>query len=278
MSQGKKDENKVFRHTSRQISVSAKAIDLSPQISSAFKCTKTNSTLKKSVVSKPFSWNQEKPRRNSEYVDKKYNKPFNKVAPELRVIGGLGEIKCLRKSLKQHPLVNRPTLVQKLTHTTTKLLPNFTLTEQLRPIKCHQKKQLSLLETTETVKFAENLQSFASTSLAEQKSTKDLFNNKNPFNLDLNALSEYQKQKYNAEETEKRRNYQIIRRTMETKALKTEGVERLKQEIRDEKFQLPTFFKVFEADEDVEAGDERKLNDHESSINIVLPFFNSKFI
>lgn len=261
MSQSKGDKNNVSKKISSQNSVSSIASDSTPQISTELNCTKSNSTLKKSVISKLFSWNQEKPRRTSEYAEKKYDKPFNKVAPELRVIGGLGQIKCLTKN-KQQPLVNRPTQVQKVCHTTTKLLSSFPLTEQLRPTKCPEKKKLSMVDAVETVKLAENLPSLPSKSLTEEKSTKDSFNHENPFNLDLNALSEYQKQKYNAEESERRRNYQIIRRTMETKALKTEGVERLKQEIRDEKYQLPKFFKVFESNENIEAGDERvKLSD-----------------
>lgn len=116
-----------------------------------------------------------------------------------------------------------------------------------------------MVEAAESVKLAENLPSIPSTSSIEQKITKDSFNHKNPFNLDLTTLSEYQKIKHNAEESERRRDYQIIRRTMETKALKSsEEVERLKQEIRDEKFQMPKFFKVFEPYENVEAGEERK--------------------
>ena len=257
MSQRKSDKNKVFKNTSSQIPVSASRT-ASPQISSALGCTKSNSTPKKSVVSKLFSWNRGKPRATSEYVEKKYKEPFNNVAPELRVIGGLGQINCVPRHQKQ-PLVNRPTQVQKLCHTTTKLLPNFSLTEELWSIKCPKKKKMSFDEVAETVKLAENLPSLPSQSLKEQTSTKDPFNHKNPFKLDLHALSEYQKQKYNAQETERRRNYQIIRRTMETKALKTEGVERLQQEIRDKKFQLPTFFKVLETDENVQAGDEKEI-------------------
>jgi hypothetical protein len=42
---------------------------------------------------------------------------------------------------------------------------------------------------------------------------------------------------------------------METKALKTEGVERIKQEARNEKFKMPAFFKVLEINENVVSGD-----------------------
>lgn len=252
------DKSKLLKKTSSQISVSDRRTDSSlPQVSSALKCSRSTSTLKKSVLSKLFSWNKEKPRQTSEYVEKNYKDPFNRVALELRVIGGLGQIKCVAKH-EQQPLVNRPTQVQKLCHTTTRLHPNFPLTQPLRPTACHRKQKLSAIEATERVKFAENLPTQSSFSLTKQSKTKDSFNHQNPFNLDLNALSEYQKQKYNAEETERRRNYQIIRRTMETKELKTKGVERIKQETRDEKYKLPTFFKVFETIENVEIGDRKK--------------------
>lgn len=224
-----------------------------------FECSsKSSFTMKKkkSVLSKLFSWNREKPRPSSEYVDKKFDKPFNKVAPELRMIGGLGPIKCVAKQERQ-PLINRPTQVQKLSHTTTKLLPNFALTEQLRPVACSDKKKLSVLSAAERVKLVENLpcEPSTSSSSSSESGTKAHFNHQNPFNLDLDALSEYQKQKHNAEEKEGRRNYQIIRRTMETKALKTDGAERIVQEARNEKFKLPEFFKVSEESGAAETGE-----------------------
>lgn len=246
MSRLKADKSKVYR----QISVNDETCEKSS--SSQFELSKSSSK-KMSMLSKLFSWNREKPRQTSEYVDKKFDKPFNKVAPELRVIGGLGPIKCVAKQ-EWKPLINRPTQVQKLSHTTTKLLPNFALTEQLRPVACREKTKLSLLEATERTKLAENLPCEQSTS-SEQTETKASFNHQNPFNLDLNALSEYQKQKHNAEEQERRRNYQIIRRTMETKALRTEGADRIVQAARNEKFKLPPFFKVSTTDGAVEAGD-----------------------
>lgn len=261
MSQRKNIEKSLWKKTSSQILVPSKAGDSSPQISSALKCTKSESTLMKSVASKLFSWNREKPRRTSEYVEKKYKEPFNKVAPELRVIGGLGHIRCVSKHERQ-PLVNRPSQVQKVCHTTTKFLPSFSLTEQLRPTTCPKKKKISLVEAVETVKLAKNLRRLPPT-LIEQENTKDSFNHKNPFNLDLNALSEYQQHKHNNEEKEKRRNDQIIRRTMETKALRSEGVERMKQEMRDEKFQLPAFFKVLEKNKIAKTGDEWEISYHE---------------
>lgn len=235
----KRNVIKVQKKHSIQNSLSDKPLNSSL---SAFEST---STRKKPVISKIFSWEQEKPRKTSEYVEKKYEQPFNKVAPELRLIGGLGQIKCVTK-YKQQPLINRPTQVQRICHTTTKLLPNFPLTEQLMPAACPSRKHLTFLEAAETVKLAENLPSSSSTQAFEQTETIDNFNNENPFNLDLSALSEYQKQKKNVEETERRRNYQMIRRTMETKALKTEGVEKFKQEERNEKFKLPEFFIVDE--------------------------------
>ena len=233
---------------SNQILVSDFSI---PQGSKDVECCK--SSTRKSLSSKLFGHNCEKPRPTSEYVDKKYEKPFNKVAPELRMIGGLGDIKCVARHA-QRPLVNRPTQVQQLCHTKTKLSPNFALTEQFLPLECARKKKPGLFEATERVKFAENLPT-PSTPLVETKTTKDLFDHQNPFTLDLNALTEYQKQKHNAEEMERRRNYQIIRRTMETKALKTEGAERIKDEARKEKFKLPAFFNISEAYGNVEAGE-----------------------
>lgn len=246
-SQVKNDETKPLqaKHL-KQISVLStnKSSNSSLQLSSAFELS---SVPKKSVCSKLFSWNEEKPRKTSEYVDKKYEEPFNKVAPELRMIGGLGQIKCVAKH-KQQPLINRPTQVQKICHTTTKILPDFSLTEQLRPAACLKKKRLTFAEAAETVKLAENLPSSSSSTqtVEERDENEDNFSHENPFNLDLSALSVYQKQRNDAEETEIRRNYQMIRRTMETKALKTEGVERMKQEERDEKFKLPKFLNVNE--------------------------------
>lgn len=240
MFQEKSDKRKVFDKASSQIHVSVETFDPNP-MSNVSESAKLTSTRNKLAASKLFGWSREKPRPGSEYVDKKFDKPFNEVAPELRVIGGFRQEKCVVKH-KRQPLVNRPTQVQKLCHTTTKLLPNFPLTEQLEPVACRQKTKLSVLEAAEKVKFVENLPSTVSLDVLSE--TKDSFNHENPFNLDLNALSEYQKQKNYSEEAERRRNYQIIRRTMETKALKTEGIERLKQEARDEKFKLPKFFKV----------------------------------
>jgi hypothetical protein len=251
MAENKKADKIFFKKFRSKISVPDKTSQ--PQFSSATICTNNNgSTRQKSVLSKLFSWNREKPRPTGEYVEKKYDEPFNIVAPELRMIGGLGPIRCVGKQ-KQHPLINRPTQVQKVCHTKTKLLPNFTLTEQLRPVACREKSKLDVLGAAERVKFAENLPTPSLTPVPSE--TKEIYNHRNPFNLDLNALSAYQKQKHNAEEMEKRRNYQIIRRTMETKALKTEGVERIKQEARNEKFKLPAFFKVIETNENVESGD-----------------------
>lgn len=135
------------------------------------------------------------------------------------------------------------------------MLPNFPLTEQLWPAACLKKKTPSVSEAVERIKLAENLPSPSTPSSSEHTDgTKEAFNHQNPFKLDLQALSDYQKQKHNAEENQRRRNYQIIRRTMETKALKTEGVEEIKQELRNEKFRLPAFFKVVETSEVEEGG------------------------
>lgn len=208
---------------------------------------------KTSARSKLFSWNREKPRPTSEYVGKDYGKPFNVVAPELRMIGGLGPMKCVQQR-QTRPLVNRPTQVQKVSHTTSRLLPNFPLTETLQSVTCVRKTKPEVLEVTERVKFAENLATSSAAPPEERtQETKSSFDHQNPFNLDFNALSEYQKQKHNAEEGERRRNYQIIRRTMETKALKTDGAGRIKQNQRHEKFKLPAFFNI-SADSGVDGG------------------------
>lgn len=261
MSQGKIGQSKVETKLSNQISVSEESADTSTQLSSASKCRSGASTQKRFVSSKLFSWNREKPRETSEYVKKKFGEPFNKVAPELRVIGGLGVIKCVGQ--EQQPLINRPTQVQKLCHTRNNLLPNFPLTEQLRPAACPKKKKtLSVSEAVERIKLAENLPSPSTPSSSEHTDgTKEAFNHQNPFKLDLQALSDYQKQKHNAEENQRRRNYQIIRRTMETKALKTEGVEEIKQELRNEKFRLPAFFKVVETSDIEERGGDEEAGE-----------------
>lgn len=210
----------------------------------------------KSVVPKLFKWNREQPRVNSEYLDGDFRESFNKIAPELRIIGGLGQHKCIEKQEQRHRPINRPSFVQKASHTTQKLLPNFSLTAKLNPVACRQEKQpRNVFEHAERVKFADNLPpspSSSSTLLTnnskgEKTNKKKIFNHQNPFNLDLSGLSEYQRQKNAAEDVERRKNYQIIRRTMETKKLKTEGKEKIKQQERDEKFQLPELFKVCDA-------------------------------
>lgn len=247
MSEREKSADKsVSEKVRSKISV-AEAAKL-PELLSA---SESRSTLKKSVVSRVFDWDHEKSRPTAEYLDQRFDRPFNTVALELRVIGGLGPIKCLEKH-KHQPLINRPTLVQKVCHTRTKLLPDFTLTEKLQPVLCRKKKKLNVESATRRVKFVENLPTPSLTPVPSK--TKDTFNHQNPFNLDLNALSVYQKQKHNADEMGIRRNYQIIRRTMETKALLTEGVDRIKQEARDKKFSVP---ELFNAIEDDEIGDER---------------------
>lgn len=237
----KKGREKVLKQNfSKKSAIMAKE-------TSALVCSIKSSSPKKSMQPKVLTWNRAEPRPTAEYVDRKFAEPFNIVAPELRVIGGLGPIKCVGKQKQNPPLINRPTQVQKLCHTTTKLLPNFTLTEQLRPVRCRKKKKAKVAETVKRVKFAENLPTPTLSPVPSE--TKRTFNHQNPFNLDLNALSAYQKQKHNVEEMERRKNYQIIRRTMETKALKEEGPERFKQETREEKFKHE-FFKVVETNED----------------------------
>lgn len=257
MSQHRSDKKKLSERSSSAVSSSG------PPSSSALKCSSINSTVLSKLFSWNLGWNKEKPRRfNSEYVEKKYLKPFKKVSSELRMIGDLGRIKSVARN-EHKPLVNRPTQAHKLFHTTTKPQASFSLTEQLIPVACPKKEIPSALEVAQRVKFAENLPTTSQSNQAEkQPNTKEIFNHRNPFNLNLNALSDYEQQKYNAEEVERRRNYQIIRRTMETKALKTEGTERMKQEARDEKFKLPMFFNVCDSDENeskAAAGDKMQI-------------------
>jgi hypothetical protein len=218
----------------------------------------------KSIVPKLFKWNQEQPRVNSEYLDGDFKEAFNKIAPELRVISGLGRMNCMKKE-QRHRSINRPTQVQRISHTTTKLLSNFPLTSQLRPVVCPPKNQpTNSFEHAERVKFAENLPQSPSSSSTipllneEANANKRMFfNHQNPFDLDLSGLSEYQRQKSAAEDVGRRKNYQIIRRTMETKKLKTEGKEKIKQQERDEKFGLPKLFKI--GDCNTESGKVEKL-------------------
>lgn len=223
-----------------------------------------------SIRPKLFKWNNEKPRKNSEYIGGKFNEAHNEIAPELRVIGGLGQMRCVDEDkVQQHRrLINRPTQVQRATHTKTKLLPNFPLTADLRQLTCPQEQQpKNVFEHVERVKFVENLPPPSPAASLEHKTQKS-FNHLNPFDLDLSGLSEYQKQQSLADDAERRRNYQIIRRTMETKKLQTVGRERIMQQERDEKFGMPKLFKVCEeeADEREDAETGKGFNFHESFV------------
>jgi hypothetical protein len=91
------------------------------------------------------------------------------------------------------------------------------------------------------MKFAENLPTPTFSPVPSK--TKETFNHQNPFNLDLNALSAYQKQKHNAGKIERRGIYQIIQRTMATKALETEGAEHSRVS-GGRTFKMLKFFKV----------------------------------
>lgn len=221
-----------------------------------------------SIQPKLFKWNHEKPRKTSEYMGGKFNEAHNEIAMELRVIGGLGQIRCVDEDkVQQHRrLINRPTQVQRIAHTKTKLLPNFPLTADLRQLTCPQEQQpKNMLEHVERVKFVENLPPSPAASLKHK--TQKSFNHENPFDLDLSGFSEYQRQKSLADDVNRRKNYQIIRRTMETKKLQTEGRERIMQQERDEKFGLPKLFKVCERKSvrvDVETG--KGINFHESFV------------
>lgn len=210
---------------------------------------KSSALPKKSCdVSKLFKPNKEQQQWiNSEYLDGNYKKIFNEIAPELRVIGGLGQTRCIKKK-KLHQHVNRPTQVQRVSHTTTKFLPNFHLTSELKNVAClPETKPTNVFEYAERVKFAGNLLSSPPSSQPILNETKNYcFNSENPFDLDLTGLSEYQRQICTSEDFERRKNYHIIRRKMETKKLKTEGKERIEQQERDKKFGLPSLFDVID--------------------------------
>ncbi|KAG5671725.1 hypothetical protein PVAND_001905 [Polypedilum vanderplanki] len=193
-------------------------------------------------IEKLFDWNAEKPRPISEYIDGNFSQPFNKVAHELRTIGGLGRMNCVKKNRRQI-LVNRPTQVQKISHTTTKLMPHLNLTDEMKFVACDGKKKLSIQKHVERVKFAENLPKIENV-LSTQKTRE--FNHENPYNLDFAALNDYQQQKSDFENFEKQRRSEIIRRIMETKRLKTKGADEILQEERDKIFGLPAFFDIVE--------------------------------
>ena len=64
----------------------------------------------------------------------------------------------------------------------------------------------------------------------------------NPFNMDLDAVSKHKREIKNAKTIQERRKYQIMKKTMDTKALKSVDIQRIKNENRQEKFKLPQFF------------------------------------
>lgn len=80
----------------------------------------------------------------------------------------------------------------------------------------------------------------------------------NPFNMDLDAVSKYKRQIKNAKTIQERREYQIIRKTMDTKALKSVGIENLKLENRQEKFKIPQFFTLNPPKDDLQFIDQDK--------------------
>lgn len=228
-------------------------ISTDTESTNSLKCT-TQSSHINSVTSKVFHWNPEELRHNSEYAHKNFEEPHNNFAQHLNVIGGLGPMKCIKKMKRPGKVVNRLTQVERISHTTKKVLPNFSLTEQLKPIVCPKPKHYSMHENIERTRLAENLP--IETSDACGSDIMKSFKHKNPFNLDLKMLSEYQKQRCFAQNIQRRRQYQILKRTMETLKLRTEGEERIKQEERDIKFGLPAFCKVIHSsDEEKESGD-----------------------
>lgn len=158
------------------------------------------------------------------------------IPPELKIIDDMGNFKCVEKSQKK----NYHSQLQKYFHTKTRLLPEFPLTQQLNVIACPVERIESINSLVEKVVCKGNISSHENAPGQKTNETKAQFNHLNPFNLDLNALSEYQQKKYEREKLENFEHYQTIASERKTKALEIEVM----QEMRNEKFQLPKFFRV----------------------------------
>lgn len=78
--------------------------------------------------------------------------------------------------------------------------------------------------------------------------------------MDLDGDTKYKRELKNAKTIQERREYQIIRKTMDTKALKSVGIERLKQENRQEKFKIPEFFVINPPKDDLQFNEIDKRN------------------
>lgn len=174
-------------------------------------------SLRRSQPQHKMDWNGENPRAWNEYQNKRFDLAHNPVGQELKYIGGLGLKKCVNKTTKP-PFVNRPTQVQTICHTKTKLLPEFRFTEQLQPVACPKKVNRSVRQHAERVKFADNLPCRTSALSATETDAKLIATN--PFNLDLQTMTEHQERIRDAEDFHRRRDYIMCRRKMDTKHIK----------------------------------------------------------
>lgn len=151
-----------------------------------------------------------------EYRDKRFEVLFNSFADELKVL--VGQMRCKRDQVA--PFVKK---------------------FQLMITKVDPESQISMKEAVEKVRLAENLPSETDSTDSEDSCDIDYAN---PFNLDLRALSEYKQKVEKSKEINRKRDYRIFKRKMETKLIKTEKPNELKQQMFAEKFKLPDFFHV----------------------------------
>lgn len=159
---------------------------------------------------------------------------------ELKIIDDMGNFKCVKKSTTGVKL--RQSELQRYFHTKTRLLPEFPLTEELKAITCPTEVMPSVVEAVAKVAHCSEDDMSPREIASRQKTaeTKAQLDHLNPFNLDLNALSDYQWMKHEREELENFRRYHSIASEMKIKALKDELI----QTMRNEKFQLPQFFRL----------------------------------
>lgn len=156
---------------------------------------------------------------------------------ELKIIDDMGNFKCVKKSTT---MKRRPSQLQRYFHTKTRLLPEFSFTQERRALVCPTEKTPSINSIVAQVACSGNTSSRESAQGQRTDETKAKFNRQNPFNLDLNALSEYQRRKHEREKLENLEHYQTIASKMKTKALE----KKMLQAMRNEKFQLPKLFRL----------------------------------
>lgn len=161
---------------------------------------------------------------------------------ELKIIDDMGNFKCVEKpsELKKKNYHKHPSQLQQYFHTKTRVLPEFPLTQQLKVIACPAERKESINSLVSKVVCGGNISSHENASGQKINETKAQFNHLNPFNLDLDTLSGYQQKKYEREKLENLERYQTIALEKKTKALEIE----MMQEMRNEKFKLPNFFRI----------------------------------